>query len=1618
MEFKDVDFESVEFESLDKDTLKSLATSADRDIEDKIGEYYAKRAESIRSKKLEKEAEAIPNEGAFVPKRVVLAEEPKDYDFRALSRWDYSLFLFSPKSKFRIFCKDITSSFWFTLFILLNILANCVVLALIDPTGTTSQTWVRSADIYFAILYTTELLLRLVAKGGWWNSTNPGVAYVYGAALFRDWWSILDLIVVISAWPPLFLSDGDGAAFRGLKVLRPLRILVVVPFMKNAVGKLLLSIPLLLDVTLQLFFILALFSIMGLILFNGTYHQNCTNGSEPYTDENNPDPILCGFVVCTSVVPDASPPLQCSTEGSTGIIFPSPGENFLNFDNFWNSLLLTFSSSTLEGWTDAMYIAMDTNNPAALLYFVLLVVLVGFLIINLALAVIAETFQRLNVDNADYQMMHLHNDERELDSYTLKDRVEIFLREAHITVGRYMGWYVPVQKLCRRIGLNPIFELFITIVVIVNVVILLAVHYPFTETARSVFSGFTFAFTIIYVIEMFMKLSAMGPFEYFGEPFNVIDSVVTIGSLIQIFLGSASVGAFRVLRLLRIVRLVKVLRSLHLVVLKAVASFVAVLRFLPVLVLFLFVFTILGAQFFGRVYVTTESTPDFPDVGSICTADAKSDTGCPRANFSTFWNAFLVVFQVQTGEDWQTLMYESMGYTGWYTAIFYVVLFWTTNFVLLNIFLTIMLIRFSEPDDEYEASSVRDTSGRMTTKEAFANLWMGIKKCVNKNQQAKSVISDTEDPGLDFAEDLSFQTARSSFLDAVEDGHSGDTESVEYGPEEAEGGKERENKSLYLFGEENKFRLVCQTIVENRVFKFSMIAVIVGSVISLMLYSPQWPEGSGVVAGVRVANIVWTVIFTIEALLKTVAHGFVMHPGSYLRDGWNVLDFIIVVTSWLSLIPTSNVLVQSFRAVQTLRPLRLVRKLPGLFVVFSSVVKALPVCGNVVLIALLNFILFAAVGVSFFAGSFYACQCDFVPYGTDTPVIGSTSSHPLSVDYANRQSFGSTCSNEFIEYLQTLDDARTVCEENGGTWVSYPSNFDNSLNAMLTLFEVSTLENWVDIMYAAMDAVGIDREPVEDYNEAASLFFIAFILAGAFFILNMFVSVIADAFSTIKREKEYGGSVLLTRKQFEWLEGQRMVLRMRVSKQYIPPRPMKFLSGFRFFCYKLSTSAVFEGLIVLCIILNALFMALEYWMMPPSWVSFHLIAGAFFTAVFLAETFIKIVGLGFKQYFGSLWNIFDFLISVISVVPLIIEIVVLSNPDLEVVNSNWIRMLRILRLLRLLRLAKSFQKINMLFQTLYISLPAIYNVGTLLLLVFFVYGVFGVFLFGTVGILEYPPPNGGGIGPYSNFWNFGWALLTLLRCATGEAWNSIMWDLIVQGGGYTWSWLYFITFITIGSFIVLNLFIAIVLEAFATVMEQDKFEVRANDFMEFQKAWAIFDPNGDKYIDVGRDLKPFLREVAPPLGPGRLASVTEILQLIDQLRLPDGTSLKLMKSGKVGFHELLSALVNHAYRVDLETLPSGLQAEVRYTSKKFNNRAKPLDQEEEREEDQSEQEARLYFASTTLQVIARQYMESHGVSVDTGDDLSISSSHAPVANRRSIVFDDRTSSSLDEVSPT
>uniref|UniRef100_A0A8C3QYP9 Calcium voltage-gated channel subunit alpha1 I n=1 Tax=Cyanoderma ruficeps TaxID=181631 RepID=A0A8C3QYP9_9PASS len=450
----------------------------------------------------------------------------------------------------------------------------------------------------------------------------------------------------------------------------------------------------------------------------------------------------------------------------------------------------------------------------------------------------------------------------------------------------------------------------------------------------------------------------------------------------------------------------------------------------------------------------------------------------------------------------------------------------------------------------------------------------------------------------------------------------------------------REDWSIYLFSPQNRFRLLCQTIIAHKLFDHVVLAFIFLNCITIALERPQIEHRSTERIFLTVSNYIFTAIFVAEMTLKVVSLGLYFGDQAYLRSSWNILDGFLVFVSLIDIVVSvasaggAKILgvLRVLRLLRTLRPLRVISRAPGLKLVVETLISSLKPIGNIVLICCAFFIIFGILGVQLFKGKFYHC---------------------LGVDIRNITN-------------------RSDCVAANYKWVHHKYNFDNLGQALMSLFVLASKDGWVNIMYNGLDAVAVDQQPVTNNNPWMLLYFISFLLIVSFFVLNMFVGVVVENFHKCRQHQEAEEARRREEKRLRRLEKKRR------KAQRLPYYAT--YCHVRLLIHSVCTSHYLDIFITFIICLNVVTMSLEHYNQPVSLETALKYCNYLFTTVFVFEAVLKLVAFGLRRFFKDRWNQLDLAIVLLSVMGITLEEIEI-NAALPI-NPTIIRIMRVLRIAR------------------------------------------------------------------------------------------------------------------------------------------------------------------------------------------------------------------------------------------------------------------------------------------------------------------------------------------------
>jgi hypothetical protein len=900
--------------------------------------------------------------------------------------------------------------------------------------------------------------------------------------------------------------------------------------------------------------------------------------------------------------------------------------------------------------------------------------------------------------------------------------------------------------------------------------------------------------TLFFAAEMVLKLIGLGILDYLADPWNQFDGFIVITSLYELIKltvsdGKGGGGGLTVLRAGRLFRVFRLARSwaalkdvLHTVSL----SFGSLLPLSIILGLFMFIFALLGMQLFGGNFFFPERTGCYPW--------EQLETGCsiPRANFDTFGASFVTIFQMLSGEDWNVVMYDGIRSAGGACFFYFAIIVVFGNFMILNLFLTILLAGFEDDENaEDEIPSPKEDDGNVAPENSKC-------LCCGGNKVAPEDMNGASG-GFIVGDSLPAMTPRTEVAHVLN-------------PME----KEREmariipkHAALGCLSTTNPFRVVCFNIVSSPLFDNIVLMCIVLSSATLCIQNPMThggPNDSTTVALVlHWLDLIFLVVFTVEMALKHVALGALFHERAYWRNPWNVMDGLIVILAYVGILASDLPQLKPLRAIRTmraLRPLRAARRFPGMKLAVTCLLKSIPLMFPIALVSLLFYLVFAILGVQLFAGRFWYCEvtanrtesfallqdllsgsvsadtCRFAatlegresmtsaevveafPYLRDNTTEFYKQAQALSSDtharyYADslyswewqsdnssRSGFDAFCHE--ASSLNAGECTRAECRLVGGKWkLQGISHFDNILESLLCVFEMSTTEGWPAVMWSGVDGGTPGHQPKQGQSFVYVIYYILFIIVGNFFVLNLFVGAVLDNYLNLEKE-EKEKQRLLTEAQLEWVQQQEKLFRDASPEDLLDVVPAP-PPGIRLYLYTVVQHRTFELTIRILIIVNILILAMKHRAMSDTFEKkFLLAANWLFTVAFAVEAIFKLIAYGPKYYFrqyrdetqqdksirtvGSwnVWNSFDFFLVLVSIVDKFGNLGGLAG------------MFRIFRVFRIIRVARSAKTLKQLFQTIIVSIPALVNVGSLLLLLLFIYAILGVnFFFDACGVPPY-----------------------------------------------------------------------------------------------------------------------------------------------------------------------------------------------------------------------------------------------------------------------------------------
>ncbi|XP_063256653.1 sodium channel protein type 1 subunit alpha isoform X10 [Prinia subflava] len=1084
--------------------------------------------------------------------------------------------------------------------------------------------------------------------------------------------------------------------------------------------------------------------------------------------------------------------------------------------------------------------------------------------------------------------------------------------------------WLKVKHIVNLVVMDPFVDLAITICIVLNTLFMAMEHYPMTDEFNNVLSVGNLVFTGIFTAEMFLKIIAMDPYYYFQEGWNIFDGFIVTLSLVE--LGLADVEGLSVLRSFRLLRVFKLAKSwptLNMLI-KIIGNSVGALGNLTlVLAIIVFIFAVVGMQLFGKSYkecvCKISSNCELPRwhmqdffhsflivFRVLCGEWIETMWDCMevagQAMCLTVFMMVMVIGNLVVLNLFLALLLSS------FSADNLAVTDDDNEMNNLQIavarmqkgidyvkrkareFIQKAFVKKQKALDEIKPlddlnnknSCISNHTVELSKDHDYIKDANGTTSGIGTGSSVEKYIIDESDymsfinnPSLtvtvpiavgesDFenlnTEEFSSESDLEESKEKLNSSSSSEGSTVDIGlpaeeqpeaePEEAQEpeacfteGCVRRFKCCQVSIEEGRgkqwwnLRKTCFRIVEHNWFETFIVFMILLSSGALAFEDIYIEQRKTIKTMLEYADKVFTYIFILEMLLKWVAYGY----QTYFTNAWCWLDFLIVDVSLVSL--TANALgyselgaIKSLRTLRALRPLRALSRFEGMRVVVNALLGAIPSIMNVLLVCLIFWLIFSIMGVNLFAGKFYYC-------------VNTTTDERFEVEQINNFS-------QCEELIKNNQSAR---------WKNVKVNFDNVGFGYLSLLQVATFKGWMDIMYAAIDSRDVLQQPKYEDNLYMYLYFVIFIIFGSFFTLNLFIGVIIDNFN--QQKKKFGGQdIFMTEEQKKYYNAMKKLGSKKPQKPI--PRPGNKFQGMVF---DFVTQQVFDISIMILICLNMVTMMVETDDQSKEMENILYWINLVFIVLFTGECVLKLISLR-HYYFTIGWNIFDFVVVILSIVGMFLAEMI----EKYFVSPTLFRVIRLARIGRILRLIKGAKGIRTLLFALMMSLPALFNIGLLLFLVMFIYAIFGMSNFAYV-------KREAGIDDMFNFETFGNSMICLFQITTSAGWDGLLAPILNSGepdcdpnkahpgssvkgdcGNPSVGIFFFVSYIIISFLVVVNMYIAVILENFGVATEESAEPLSEDDFEMFYEVWEKFDPDATQFMEFEK-LSDFAAALDPPL---------------------------------------------------------------------------------------------------------------------------------------------------------
>jgi len=819
-----------------------------------------------------------------------------------------------------------------------------------------------------------------------------------------------------------------------------------------------------------------------------------------------------------------------------------------------------------------------------------------------------------------------------------------------------------------------------------------------------------------------------------------------------------------------------------------------------------------------------------------------------RVNFDSIGYALIAVFTAQISDCWSVYHFQYTRVSHVAIAYFPICLL-VFNIIMMNLFIAVMLEKFFSDDQKAALAEEEKRNEEFIEKQKKIAEKSSTQNVYKHRVKTLLIALKTYNVVLSLDAECKIKRDKGETLFMV-------------------------GTSLNLFDAKNQFRFYIFNIVKHWVFSLIVYLCIFANSLAITVFTPLRDPKSALFIFARVIDILTTIFLTFEIIGKIIAFGFVNNgKKSFLRSWYNVLELISTLCCYIAYINDNDngMFGKILFILRTFRVLRLVNLNKGCRRRVKAIIGGFKSIAETILIALLLIVVFGFIGVHLFKERYYYCL---------------------------------PANNESTDNIDTIYD----CLNLGREWAMQDIGFNNILQASLTLFEMFTSKSWYLTLGFAQDAYEIDFEPRRNVYPYKLWFFVVHMVVSFIFMKALLFGVISNTF--IYQNELQQGLRNLTFAQRKWVSLSKIIFKAAPVKYYTEETRLYKL-------YKFLNHPAFVWFMNIIYIFNAVILCLSWYRASEELLKFITGCYIFLEIICSLESALKIIFYG-RDYFEYGWNIVD----IATILFVIIMHIVTSATDSRVVRIIF----TIAWISNVLTLINKISMLKKIFQILVLSLPSIITLAILLFIIMYIFSVVGISLFSGVKLQN-------NINVYAHFQDIITSFITVYRIATYDGWVDIMhdamrmetsyWsctyypthaDVVANGGiangcGLEYAPAYFILFIIIVPFIVLNIFISIMVSSVTEITSLDESVLSDERLEGFLNAWKKHDPQATGYVHYSK-IWNLLYEVPMPLGADEkemdnkyyCAVILWMLQL--KLYRKAGTGLHY-----IAFYDVLEALV-------------------------------------------------------------------------------------------------------------